>query len=87
MQLTGENMSQNKKQLIKFIEEKILKDRSAHIDGTTLLFSTHTLDSMNILDLIGYVEKIARTKISDADLVMSKWRSVDAIVENFLEST
>ena len=80
-------MSQNKKQLIKFIEEKILKDRSAHIDGTTLLFSTHTLDSMNILDLIGYVEKIARTKISDADLVMSKWRSVDAIVENFLKST
>ena len=78
-------MSQNKLQLIKFVEETILKDRSAHIDSTTLLFATHILRSMNILDLIGYVEKMTGTKISDDDLVMSKWRSIDVIVENFFE--
>ena len=74
-----------KKQLIAFIEGHVVKRKSSPaIESDTKLFAEKILDSMNILDLIGYVKKVTGKELSDDDLVMSKWKSVDAICENFL---
>lgn len=75
----------HKQQLIDFIMSKIVGEKStAKINPDTGLFSEHVLNSMNILDLIGYVKKTTGKELSEDDLVMSKWSSVDTICQNFL---
>jgi acyl carrier protein len=74
-----------KQQLIEFIEGTVVKGNcTTKIKTDTGLFSEHVLNSMNILDLIGYVRKTTGKELSEDDLVMSKWSSVDTICENFL---
>lgn len=75
----------SRQQLIDFIEKSVSgKKNTLKIKPDTGLFSEHVLDSMNILDLIGYVKKTTGKELSEDDLVMSKWSSVDAICQNFL---
>ena len=80
-------MSQDKRkqELIDFIESNMMKGSTTQkISADTGLFSEHVLNSMNILDLIGYVRKATGKKLTEDDLIMSKWSSVDSICENFL---
>jgi len=71
-------------QLIKFIKS-IRLDKEQSIDQDTLLFKEKVLDSMNILDLMGYVEKHLERKLTDEEIVMSNFESVRKIVETFLK--
>ena len=72
-------------ELLKFIK-KISQDKDRSIDPNTLLFKEKVLDSMNILDLMGYIEKHLRRKLADDEVVMLNFESVHKIVETFLKS-
>ena len=72
-------------ELLKFIK-RICSDKGRSIDPNTLLFKEKVLDSMNILDLMGYIEKHLGRKLTDDEVVMSNFESVHKIVETFLKS-
>ena len=72
-------------QLIKFIKS-IRRDKEQSVDQDTLLFKEKVLDSMNILDLIGYVEKNLKRKLTNEEIVMLNFESIRKIVETFLNT-
>ena len=72
-------------QLIKFIKS-IRRHKEQSIDQDTLLFKEKVLDSMNILDLMGYVEKHLERKLTNEEVIMSNFESVRKIVETFLHA-
>ncbi len=72
-------------ELLKFIKS-ICRDKGRTIDSNTLLFKDKVLDSMNILDLIGYIEKHLGRKLTDDEVIMPNFESVRKIVETFLKS-
>ena len=68
--------------LINFIK-KISKKDNIDINTTTPLFKNKILDSMNILDLIGYVEKQIGRKLNDDEINMKNFQNVKSIVGGF----
>lgn len=48
-----------------------------------MLFKERLIDSMNILILIGYVEQKLERRLTDDEVIMSHFDSVDTIVETF----
>ena len=73
--------------LVRFIEESLLRDRSARIGPETPLFEERVLDSMNILHLIGYVERRLGRRLTDDELVMANFRSAGAIARAFFDGS
>jgi len=55
------------------------------ITPDTLLFKSKILDSMNILDLIGYVEKQIGRRLKDTEISMENFRSVRMIADTFFK--
>ena len=71
-------------QLLKFIKN-ICKNKQVTIRPETLLFKEKVLDSMNILDLMGYIEKQLGRRLTDSEIVASNFESVGKIEETFLK--
>ncbi len=72
------------KDLIGFIAGSLIKKRGeAKVAPDTLLFKERLLDSMNILDLIGYVEKKIGRRLKDEEIVMTNFQSARAIINAF----
>ncbi len=67
------------KELLEFIQLYLIKDKTISIGPETLLFKEHVLDSMNILDLIGYIEKKIQRRLKDDEIVMSNFQSAQSI--------
>jgi acyl carrier protein len=72
-------------ELLEFVRSVLLEDKGAGITADTLLFKEQLLDSMNILHLIGYVEKSLNRRLADEEIVMSNFQSVGAIADAFFE--
>ena len=70
-------------ELIEFINDNILRNKKIVITKTTLLFKDKTLDSMNILDIIGFIENKIGRKIKDEELIMSNFKNIKSIAEFF----
>ena len=70
--------------LIDFIRRRVLKDNRVRLDPDTPLFGQRLLDSMNILALIGYVERRRGRRLTDEELVMERFRTVRSIVTSLL---
>ena len=66
-----------------FIERRLLKG-GRRVRPTTSLFRRRLIDSMNILYLIGYVERALGRRLRDDEIVMSNFDSARAIVRAFL---
>lgn len=49
-----------------------------------MLFRERLLNSINILDLVAYVERQVGRPLDEDEIVMSNFESVNAIVEAFL---
>ena len=64
--------------------KEISKDKLKEINATTPLFKDKILDSMNILDLIAYIQKKIGRKLDDSEIVMSNFKDVKTIVEVFI---
>ena len=75
-------MNMEQEQLLEFVKG-IRRDKSAIISPETLLFKERLLDSMNILDLMGYIEKRLERKLKDEEIIMSNFESVEKIVKTF----
>ncbi|MDQ6712579.1 MAG: acyl carrier protein [Candidatus Dormibacteraeota bacterium] len=71
-------------QLLDFVRRRLLKQKGARVDADTPLFERRLIDSINILYLIGYVEKALGRRLTDDEIVMSNFRSVRVIAETFL---
>lgn len=70
--------------LLDFVRRRLLKQRGVRVDADTPLFEGKLIDSINILYLIGYVEKALGRRLTDDEIVMSNFRSVRVIANTFL---
>jgi acyl carrier protein len=72
------------KRLLDFVGRRLLKQKGVRVDSDTPLFESKLIDSINILYLIGYVEKTLGRRLTDDEIVMSNFRSVRVIAKTFL---
>lgn len=70
--------------LLDFVRRRLLKQKGVLVDADTPLFERKLIDSINILYLIGYVEKSLGRRLTDDEIVMSNFRSVRVITSAFL---
>lgn len=70
--------------LLDFVRRRLLKQKGVRVDADTPLFESRLIDSMNILYLIGYVEKAIGRRLTDDEIVMSNFRTVRVIANTFL---
>ena len=70
--------------LLDFVRRRLLKQQGVQVDADTPLFERKLIDSINILYLIGYVEKALGRRLTDDEIVMSNFRSVRVIANTFL---
>ena len=70
--------------LLDFVRRRLLKQQGVRVDADTPLFERKLIDSINILYLIGYVEKALGRRLTDDEIVMSNFRSVRVIANTFL---
>lgn len=70
--------------LLDFIRRRMLKQKGVRVDADTPLFERRLIDSINILYLIGYVEKALGRRLTDDEIVMSNFRSARVIATTFL---
>lgn len=68
--------------LLGFVRRSVAK--RARIGADTPLFETRLVDSMNILRLIGYLEKRRGRRLRSDEIVMSNFRTVRTMAERFL---
>jgi len=71
------------KELINFIQTKIVKDPSIVITPETLLFKGKLIDSMNILDIIGFIEAKISRRLTDDEVIMQNFNSPQEILNHF----
>lgn len=71
-------------ELIEFIKN-ISKDKKMTINPDTLLFKEKILDSMNILDLMGFIEKRLGRRLNDEEIVMENFESALKLTERFFK--
>lgn len=70
--------------LLDFVRRRLLRQKGVRVDADTPLFESRLIDSMNILYLIGYVEKALGRRLTDDEIVMSNFRTVRVIANTFL---
>jgi acyl carrier protein len=74
----------NSETLLDFVGRRLLKQKGTRVDADTPLFESNLIDSINILYLIGYVEKALGRRLTDDEIVMSNFRTVRVIANTFL---
>jgi acyl carrier protein len=72
------------RRLLAFVRERVLLAPAPPIAPDTLLFRERLLNSINILDLVAYVEGQMGRPLDEDEIVMSNFESIRAIVEAFL---
>jgi acyl carrier protein len=70
-------------EILGFIRSSLLKKSQVQLVAKTLLFKDHIIDSMNILDLIGFIEKKLGRRLSGKEVVMSNFKNVSAMRKAF----
>jgi acyl carrier protein len=66
-------------QLIEFIKDTLQVETS--IDAQSKLFSTGELDSMSMMQLIGFVEKAAGIDVRPEDVTLEHFDTVESILQ------
>jgi acyl carrier protein len=70
--------------LLDFVRRRLIKQKGVRVDADTPLFESKLIDSINILYLIGYVEKALGRRLTDDEIVMTNFRTVRVIGNTFL---
>ena len=68
--------------LLEFIAS-ISKYKAQSLDLQTMLFKDKVLDSINILNLIGYVEGYLGRRLTDDEMIMPNFESAQKMIEVF----
>jgi acyl carrier protein len=76
-------MSAFEQRVLAFIRRELLADRRIDIDEHTYLFDDGLIDSLKILQLIGFLEIEADRAIPDREIVMEHFRTVKAMAARF----
>lgn len=72
-------MSLTADDLIRFLSDELnIEDE---IDAQTELFSTGILDSVAMMNIIGFVEEKARIEVRPADVTLENFDTVERIVD------
>jgi acyl carrier protein len=71
--------------LLNYINQQLLAHRALRAEPDTPLFEDGWIESLSILKLIAYLELITGREIPDEEIVMSNFRSANAIAEHFGE--
>lgn len=72
-------MGLTEEQVLSWLEENSGIDRD-EVDVNTLLFSTSTVDSFDMIDLVGFVEEEAGVKFGPLDINLDNLDSVSRIL-------
>ena len=76
----------NLKEIVKdFIVDNFLFGNAEKLDTDTLLFEKGIIDSTGVLELLAFIEENFNIKVSDEELVLSNFSSINAI-EKFVLS-
>lgn len=76
-------MTDHREALLEFVNRDLLGGRDVSVHPDTPLFEDGLIDSLNILKLIAFVESRLGREISDREVVMSRFRTLNAIAESF----
>jgi acyl carrier protein len=69
--------------LVSFINTELLLGTNLTIDPDTALFEDGMIDSLKILNLLGFIESTIGRAIPDEEIVMKHFRSARVIAERF----
>jgi acyl carrier protein len=69
--------------LLVYINDELLADPTRRANPNTLLFEDGWIDSLKILKLIAYLEILIDRQITDEEVVMKHFRTVNTIAEHF----
>ncbi|MBI3853980.1 MAG: acyl carrier protein [Verrucomicrobia bacterium] len=72
--------------LLEFVNGELLPDSAQRVNADTPLFADGLVDSLKILQLIAFVEMKTGQNISDRDVVMENFRTVQTIIEHFYDA-
>jgi acyl carrier protein len=78
--ISEENMDR-KSVLTQYIKDEIMRNRNADLPGDEDLLSTGVLDSLGILQLVGFIEETFDIEVPDEDVIYENFMSVEALVE------
>lgn len=76
-------MKSESEDLINFIRNELITDKQITFTPSTKLFENRLIDSINILALIGFVEDKLGKRLTDDEVVMKNFTSVDSIEKAF----
>jgi acyl carrier protein len=77
--------AQESAELLEFVRQLVRKRSSQTVTPSTMLFEERILTSMNILDLIGFIENRLQRKLGEQELLMINFRSVDDMQRAFFD--
>ncbi len=69
--------------LLEFVRTRLVREAGAAVEPDSALFEEGWINSINILDLIGFVERRLGRRLADDEIVMAHFRSVQAIAGAF----
>lgn len=72
--------------LLRYVNRDLRRDSTPKVYWDTPLFEDGLIDSLKILQLIAFVEAQTGRRLADREIVMEKFRSVQAIAEHFLSA-
>ena len=67
--------------IITFIDDELLDDPDVELDENTSLFQDRVLDSLNLVMLIGHLEKTYNIKIKSSEVSIDNLDSVSKMIE------
>jgi len=73
------------KALTNYIESELAKGRKTNIQPSDDLLSEGIIDSLGILQLVGFIEENFNIVIADEDVVLENFQSISAL-DTFLNS-
>lgn len=76
-------LHREERQLLEFVSHQLVKAGQTRITPVTQLFADRVIDSMNVLELIGYLEGRLGRRLEDTEITMPRFRSVRSMVEAF----
>jgi len=70
-----------KSHLIDFIKNEIMHNSRANLDPDTDLLGAGILDSIGILQLVAFIEKMFNISVPDEDVVYDNFMSINTLVD------
>lgn len=70
--------------LTDYVKNEIMHNRNAKLDAHQDLIGSGILDSLGILQLVAYIDKVFGIEVPDEDVVYENFMSIDAI-GNYLQ--